>query len=990
MIKTVPLLKNLCHNRKTGHLFIIFAIVGIVASLFFTSGSIQAATSTVVRGVSGDMWADIVIGQRDFTEINPNEIVGDKVFNAGGVIVDNTSANQARAYVWDSNNNRILGIDLNNCYAKTPGTRCVGQIVLGQPSLNDYGACNRDSSSQSPTRISATSSSLCGIADTAITLEEQRSKSNMVVDPAGNLYVPDLENNRVLKYISPFATDTIADGVWGQSDFAGNLANKGGGITASSLSFDFGFWGSGGIEKHGGVAIDQQGNLWVADTANSRVLRFPVQAGIIAKTADIVIGQATFTTGVQGTQLNQLRYPTAVTFDGSGKLYVADSGNTRILAFTPAFVTGMSGTIFGNSFAHNQPYSSDCNTVQGGYTGAYTGCDGNPWDVQVDPLGQGIWTYETMGWDSRARLWSFTNTLLKSIDNTGLRGGGSLGLDKLGNVLVSQGFNSDISRFQPQVNGSFSQVQSFFSPPAGHNLVTNRRLNLNSGSGLAVVGDQLVVADGRLLFWNGLSSLTNGKAANGYLRTSSTDSINSFTSFIPNGTSYIQSSNNKLWVSARDKILIYQSPLVSAAVPVKTITSVSVLGGGVVDFSLGNVTGIAVDPADTFLWVTQSSLHRVLRIRDPLSTSPVVDVILGQLNLSSVSCNQNPAEPANTDSYAEPNPASVTLKTLCYPGALAIDKKGNLYVSDHWHELAGNKRLLMYSAATFPAAPTSLLTASSATKEFPKSQQFATWEPAFDSANHMVVGYNTYVRQTNRLDFFNDPTAVSTTPSGQLNDFDAWPIAATFDSQDNLYVYEANRGQVRVYTKPFVIPTASPSPSPTPTKTPTPSATPRAFIPTSDTYIASDAPTSTFGGTAAFLYTNGKPTVTRQAFIRFDLTTMLGRTISKAVLKVHTTSASNASSLYSQDVRFVNNNLWTEQSMSWNNTVSPSDILTTPIGTLPNANLRNTSYDIPLTTTNVQSHLGSLYSLQLSSPKNDDLVIGSRESTMSAQLILSF
>jgi hypothetical protein len=133
-----------------------------------------------------------------------------------------------------------------------------------------------------------------------------------------------------------------------------------------------------------------------------------------------------------------------------------------------------------------------------------------------------------------------------------------------------------------------------------------------------------------------------------------------------------------------------------------------------------------------------------------------------------------------------------------------MDTRGNLYVSDHWHEVAGNGRLLMFSADTFPATPAVPLLAPNATKEFPRSQSFATWQPAFDSTNRMVVGYNPYLgKPYRRVQYFNDPTGSSTTPDGQLNDFDAWPIAATFDAQDNLYIYEANRGQVRIYWTPF-------------------------------------------------------------------------------------------------------------------------------------------------------------------------------------------
>src|SRR4030095_5611535 len=36
-----------------------------------------------IRGVYGDWWADVVIGQPSFGQITPNEVVGKKLFNPG-------------------------------------------------------------------------------------------------------------------------------------------------------------------------------------------------------------------------------------------------------------------------------------------------------------------------------------------------------------------------------------------------------------------------------------------------------------------------------------------------------------------------------------------------------------------------------------------------------------------------------------------------------------------------------------------------------------------------------------------------------------------------------------------------------------------------------------------------------------------------------------------------------------------------------------------
>jgi hypothetical protein len=87
----------------------------------------------------------------------------------------------------------------------------------------------------------------------------------------------------------------------------------------------------------------------------------------------------------------------------------------------------------------------------------------------------------------------------------------------------------------------------------------------------------------------------------------------------------------------------------------------------------------------------------------------------------------------------------------------------------------------------------------------------ASFEPAFDTSNRMVVGINPYAG-TRYVQYYNNPTSLNPSnpsdptfavPSGQLEDFYGWPVESTFDSSNNLYVYDANRGRVNIYNTPF-------------------------------------------------------------------------------------------------------------------------------------------------------------------------------------------
>ena len=390
-----------------------------------------------------------------------------------------------------------------------------------------------------------------------------------------------------------------------------------------------------------------------------------------------------------GDSISKMHAPSAVRFDSQGWLYVADAANDRVLVFEPPFEPGEAAAMtFGAQFHH-------------------------PTSLEVDPLGRGIWVVDSGNymvelWDSTGA--SVLNVLGKGVYEPDRRCGpalagvgdrprlcpigGGIGIDSRGNVLVPVYHSvADVLRFptlSPQIGGSQANNpdKRLFFPPLGDNL--RDRKGIHSARGVAIWRDQLVVSDvKRLVFWNGLDMLTDGRPADGVVG-------NEFE--VDEGTYCCGrikvDEAGRLWVLAfegRYFLDVYELPLTEYSVPMHTIwkgtATFPVLGTGEEITLGGGIHGIAPVGSGEFLWLSDTDNHRVLRIRDPM-TAPVVDVILGQKDASGDQCNRGMFPAADPLEIESGENADV----LCFPGALTIDRQGNLYVSDHALEINGNQR----------------------------------------------------------------------------------------------------------------------------------------------------------------------------------------------------------------------------------------------------------------------------------------------------------
>ncbi len=244
----------------------------------------------------------------------PNLVEGRELSGPTAIAFD-LSSSPAIVYVADTANHRILA--WRNPANLTKGNQA--DKVIGQ----------RDFSSSFP----GGPGSSTGLTSSGLLLP-----NGLAVDSSGNLYVLDAGNNRIVRFPRPMDQqgDFVSpDLVIGQkTPGSGNQSNEG--LTKPSektLSFNR----NSGISR-GAIAFDAQGNLWVADTLNNRVLRFPKsRLGTSEPAADLVLGQATFDSDAAAisnlqSDANAFSRPTGLALDDRGGVYVSD-GYLRVLYF---------------------------------------------------------------------------------------------------------------------------------------------------------------------------------------------------------------------------------------------------------------------------------------------------------------------------------------------------------------------------------------------------------------------------------------------------------------------------------------------------------------------------------------------------------------------------------------------------------------------------------------------------------------------------------
>lgn len=201
--------------------------------------------------------------------------------------------------------------------------------------------------------------------------------TGVAVDGAGNVYVADKTNNLIRKITPAGLVSTLAGvvGVSGWQDGTG----------AGAL-----------FNQPQGLAVDAAGNLYVADTGNSTIRKIS-PSGVVTTLAGLsTIGGLKDGNGTDA-WFNQ---PRDVAVDGSGNVYVADTGNAAIRKITPAGLVITLALTAGSSSGGSTGGSSGGGTTTPPSTGGSSGGGGGGGGGAPS-----LWFILAVGGSALLRMW---------------------------------------------------------------------------------------------------------------------------------------------------------------------------------------------------------------------------------------------------------------------------------------------------------------------------------------------------------------------------------------------------------------------------------------------------------------------------------------------------------------------------------------------------------------------------------------------------------
>jgi uncharacterized protein (TIGR03437 family) len=313
----------------------------------------------------------------------------------------------------------------------------------------------------------------------------------VAVDAAGNVYLTDYGNSSIRKVFTDGTVNSVTGN--GSSGFSGD----GGSAVGAQIS-----------SPHD-IAIDASGNLYIADTGNTRVRRIDASGNISTFAGNGIRGY----NGDGGPATSaQMLLPTGVAVDSKGNVYIADAGNASVRKVSP---NGIISTFAGTGFLSFGAFGGEGGPATAALLGTpYSLATDNAGNVYIGDIGlnrlfrvstDGLihtvatnFNAQSFALDSSGNIYfaSYTNHTVQKIIPGGtilwIAGDGAPGysgdfgvgtgaqmsqpygvaVDKGGNVFVAEAANAIIRKLTPRTFSigaiaNAATVAPFALPPGG-------------------------------------------------------------------------------------------------------------------------------------------------------------------------------------------------------------------------------------------------------------------------------------------------------------------------------------------------------------------------------------------------------------------------------------------------------------------------------------------------------------------------------------------
>jgi len=148
----------------------------------------------------------------------------------------------------------------------------------------------------------------------------------VVPSPAGDFYIADTYNNRI-RYVDQ-----------------GGVITTYAGTGTASITGDGGLAVYAGVNQPQQIALDGAGNLYIADTGNNAVRKVDAVTKVITTVAGSNISTSGFSPDGTAAASSLLRAPQGIALDADGNLYIADTGNNVVRKISNGQITTVAGT----------------------------------------------------------------------------------------------------------------------------------------------------------------------------------------------------------------------------------------------------------------------------------------------------------------------------------------------------------------------------------------------------------------------------------------------------------------------------------------------------------------------------------------------------------------------------------------------------------------------------------------------------------------------